>query len=142
MQAKDGVPLMTRRKYLGPMKITKKGRNNYYSLLDCISKNTFKCLNLYRVWVRVREWTTLKDCVRALRRLNREETDQKWTLNITCESPVFSLHSRIIVFIICSWQVWQVYLFYNQKIIDSCGTYIQSQVNTGINIGIIRIYCY
>jgi len=128
--------------YLGHMKITKKGRNNYYSLLDCISKNTFKCLNLYRVWVRVREWTTLKDCVRAPRRLNREETDQKWTLNITCESRVFSLHSRIIVFIICSWQVWQVYLFYNQKIIDSCGTYIQSQVNTGINIGIIRIYCY
>ena len=33
--------------------------------------------------------------------------------------------------------VWQVYLFYNQKIIDPCGTYIQSQVNTGINIGII-----
>ena len=31
----------------------------------------------------------------------------------------------------------QVYLFYNQKIIDPCGTYIQSQVNTGINIGII-----
>ena len=31
----------------------------------------------------------------------------------------------------------QVYLFYNQKIIDLCGTYIQSQVNTGINIGII-----
>ena len=35
------------------------------------------------------------------------------------------------------WQVWQVYLFYNQKIIDPCDTYIQSQVNTGINIGII-----
>ena len=34
------------------------------------------------------------------------------------------------------WQVWQVYLFYNQKIIDPCGTYIQSQVNTDINIGI------
>ena len=34
-------------------------------------------------------------------------------------------------------QVWQVYLFYNQKIIDPCGTYIQLQVNTGINIGII-----
>ena len=34
-------------------------------------------------------------------------------------------------------QVWQVYLFYNQKIIDPCGTYIQSQVNTGINIGIM-----
>jgi len=32
----------------------------------------------------------------------------------------------------------QVYLFYNQKIIDPCGTYIQSQVNTGINIGIIN----
>ena len=32
---------------------------------------------------------------------------------------------------------FQVYLFYNQKIIDPCGTYIQSQVNTGINIGII-----
>ena len=31
----------------------------------------------------------------------------------------------------------QVYLFYNQKIIDPCGTYIQSQVNTGINIGVI-----
>jgi len=33
--------------------------------------------------------------------------------------------------------LWQVYLFYNQKIIDPYGTYIQSQVNTGINIGII-----
>jgi len=32
---------------------------------------------------------------------------------------------------------FKVYLFYNQKIIDPCGTYIQSQVNTGINIGII-----
>jgi len=31
----------------------------------------------------------------------------------------------------------QAYLFYNQKIIDPCGTYIQSQVNTGINMGII-----
>ena len=31
----------------------------------------------------------------------------------------------------------QVYLFYNQKIIDPSGTYIQSQVNTGINIGIL-----
>jgi len=30
-----------------------------------------------------------------------------------------------------------VYLFYIRKIIDPCGTYIQSQVNTGINIGII-----
>ena len=30
-----------------------------------------------------------------------------------------------------------IYLFYNKKIIDPCGTYIQSQVNTGINIGII-----
>jgi len=29
---------------------------------------------------------------------------------------------------------FKVYLFYNQKIIDPCGTYIQSQVNTGINI--------
>jgi len=34
-------------------------------------------------------------------------------------------------------QVRQVYLFYNQKIIEPCGTYLQSQVNTGINIGII-----
>ena len=31
-------------------------------------------------------------------------------------------------------------LFYNQKIIDPCGTYIQSQVNTGINKGIIYRY--
>ena len=30
-----------------------------------------------------------------------------------------------------------VYLFYNRKIIDPCGTYIHSQVNTGINVGII-----
>ena len=35
--------------------------------------------------------------------------------------------------------VWYslVYLFYNQRIIDPCGTYMQSQVNTGIKIGII-----
>jgi len=31
----------------------------------------------------------------------------------------------------------EFFLFDNQKIIDPCGTYIQSQVNTGINIGII-----
>ena len=33
--------------------------------------------------------------------------------------------------------VYLVHLFYNQNIIDPCGTHIQSQVNTGINIGII-----
>ena len=31
----------------------------------------------------------------------------------------------------------QVYLLFKQKIIDPCGTYIHSQVNTGINIGIM-----
>jgi len=41
------------------------------------------------------------------------------------------------------WLHWtQVYLFYNQKIIYPCGTYIQSQVNTGINIGIMTHVLY
>ena len=52
-----------------------------------------------------------------------------WDILKTIES-VRQLHINIQVY----WQVWQVYLFYNQKIIDPCGTYIQSQVNTGTYI--------
>ena len=64
-----------------------------------------------------------------------------------CMSPYLHSLSRLLQLSNCPrhsivWQVskasdnpfnvWQVYLFYNQKIIDPCGTYIQSQVNTGI----------
>ena len=45
--------------------------------------------------------------------------------------PLIS-HSYYIVFV----QVYKFIYVYNQKIIDPCGTYIQSQVNTGKNIGI------
>ena len=57
-------------------------------------------------------------------------------------TPFLSLRSctkdSIFIYIyLCIIVFSLVYLFYNQKIIDPCGTYIQSQVNTGINIGII-----
>ena len=64
----------------------------------------------------------------AARTSNRDDTNEQ------CCKGVIDLIERHSNFV---RQVGQVYLFYNQKIIDPCGTYIQSQVNTGINIGII-----